>query len=46
MYVIEIETLYKSYYFKNSSEVIWGHMGQKVIFTKNAISHLCYIAWP
>ena len=38
--------LYKSYYFKNSPGVIWGHSGQKVIFTKKAITRPSYIAWP
>ena len=28
------------------SGVIWGHWGQKVNFTKNAIFCLCYIVWP
>ena len=32
-------------WFKNSSGVIWGHRGQKVIFTKNAISATDYMLW-
>ena len=31
MYMIALNALYKSYRIKNSSEVIWGHRGQKVI---------------
>ena len=31
-------SLYKSYRIKKSYGVIWGHRGQKIIFTKNAIS--------
>ena len=34
----ELDPLYKSYHIKNSSGVIWGHRGQKVIFTKKALS--------
>ena len=34
--------LYKSYGSKNSPGVIWGHRGQKVIFTKNATSPTDY----
>ena len=38
-----LNTPFKSYQliFK-----IWGHRGQKVIFTKNAITPSYYIAWP
>ena len=36
MHIDQLYTLYKSYGSKNSSGVIWGHRGQKVIFTKNA----------
>ena len=46
MYMHMPDPFYKSYYFKNSPGVIWGHSGQKVIFTKNAITRPCYIAWP
>ena len=38
MHINQLDTLYKSYGRKNSSGVIWGHRGQKVIFTKIAIS--------
>ena len=38
MHTHQLDTLYKSYRIKNSSGVTWGHRGQKVIFTKNAIS--------
>ena len=41
MYMYQLDHFYKSYHFKNSSGVIWGHRGQKVIFTKNAIAHPC-----
>ena len=34
MHIDQLDTLYKSYLFKNSSGVTWGHRGQKVIFTK------------
>ena len=34
----KIDPLYKSYGPKNSSGVIWGHRGQKVIFTEKASS--------
>ena len=37
--------LYKSYGSKNSPGVIWGHRGQKVIFTKNATSPTVYRVW-
>ena len=39
------ETLYLCYGLKWQSGVIWGHWGQMVIFTKNAIICPCYIAW-
>ena len=45
MHIKQLDTLYKSYGFKNSSEVIWGHRGQKVIFTKNVISPSHYMVW-
>ena len=38
MHIDQLDTVYKSYGSKNSSGVIWGHRGQKVIFTKNAIT--------
>ena len=40
----QLVTLYLSYGFKYQTGVIWGHWGQKVIFTKNAITHPCPIA--
>ena len=45
MYIDQLDTLYKSYRIKNSSGVTWGHRGQKVIFTKNAISPPDYMVW-
>ena len=30
---------------RNSPGVIWGHRGQKVIFTKIAIFHSDYMVW-
>ena len=41
----KLDPLYKSYHIKNSSGVIWGHRGQKVIFTKNVSTQTDYIAW-
>ena len=32
----KLDPIYRSYHIKNSSGVIWGHRGQKVIFTKKA----------
>ena len=46
IHVHQLVTLYLSYGDKYQSVVIWGHWGQKVIFTKNAITHPCYITWP
>ena len=43
MHINQLDTLYKSYGRKNSSGVIWGHRGQKVIFTKIAISPTDYM---
>ena len=45
MHIDQLDTLYKSYRIKNSSWVTWGHRGQKVIFTKNAISPTDYMVW-
>ena len=39
MLIDQLDTLYKSYGSKNSLGVIWGHRGEKFIFTKNAITH-------
>ena len=40
MHINQLDTLYKNYWFKNSPGVIWGHRGQKVIFTKK-----CYFSF-
>ena len=45
MYIYQLDPLYKSYGSKNSPGVIWGHRGQKVIFTKNATSPTVYRVW-
>ena len=45
MYIHQLDPLYKSYGSKNSPGVIWGHRGQKVIFTKNATSPTVYRVW-
>ena len=45
MHIDQLDTLYKSYGFRNSLGVTWGHSGQKVIFTKNAISPSDYMVW-
>ena len=37
IHVHQLLTLYLSY------GVIWGHWGQKVIFTKQDITHPCYL---
>ena len=34
IYIHQLDTLYKSYGSKNSPGVIWGHRGEKFIFTK------------
>ena len=46
MHMYQLETLYQINGSQNSSGVIWGHMGQKVIFTKNTLTRSCYIARP
>ena len=46
MHVDQLDTLYLCYGVKCQSGVIWGHWGQILIFTKNALSPLCYIACP
>ena len=38
MHIVNLKFLYKSYGPKNSLGVIWGHGGQKVIFTKKVSS--------
>ena len=45
MYINQLDPLYKSYWIKNETGVIWGHRGQKVIFTKNAISPSDCMVW-
>ena len=45
MHINQLDPLYKSYRIKNSSGVIWGHRGQKVILTKNDISPSEYMVW-
>ena len=45
MHIRQLDTLYKSYGSRNSAGVIWGHRGQKVIFTKNVVSPLDYMVW-
>ena len=45
MYIHKQDTFYKSYGSRNSLGVIWGHRGQKVIFTKNAIFPSDYMVW-
>ena len=44
-YINKLETLYKIYWLKSRFWVIWGHRGQKFIFTKNASPHTIYIVW-
>ena len=45
IHVHQLETLYLCYGVKGQPGVIWGHRGQKVIFTKNATSPTDYMAW-
>ena len=44
IHVHQLETLYLRYGVKCKYGVIWGHWGQKVVFTKNAITRPCYMA--
>ena len=46
IHIDQLETLYLCHGVKCKSEVIWGHWGQKVKFTKNAVIRPCYTAWP
>ena len=46
IHIDHLDTLYKSYGSRNSPGVTWGHRGQKVIFTKNAIFPSDCIVWP
>ena len=43
MHIRQLDTLYKSYGSRNSAGVIWGHRGQKIIFTK--MLFLLQITW-
>ena len=43
IHVDQLET-YLFYGVKCQPGVIWGHRGQKVIFTKNTITHPCCTA--
>ena len=43
--VHQLETLYLRYGVKCKYGVIWGHWGQKVIFTKNAITRLFLLSF-
>ena len=45
MHIHQLDTFYKSYGSRNSPGVIYGHRGQKFIFTKNAVSPSDYIVW-
>ena len=44
IHMFQLQTLYICYGVKYQSGVIWGHWGQKVIFTKNTITRPCCIA--
>ena len=46
IHVHQLETLYICYGVKCQSGVMWGHWGQKVILTQNAIIRKCYTGWP
>ena len=46
IHVHKLETLYLYNGVRSQTGVIWGHRGQKVIFTKNALTRPCYIEWP
>ena len=46
IHVHQLETLYLSNGVKCPRGVIWGHWGQKFIFTKNATVTQSYVAWP
>ena len=45
IHVDQLETLYLCYGVIGQQGVIWGHRGQILIFTKNALSPLCYIVY-
>ena len=44
MHIRKLDPLYKTYGPKNSSGVIWGHRGKKIIFTKKASRSTEYVA--
>ena len=44
IHVDQLETLFLCYGVICQSGVIWGHWGQKVIFTINTITCPCYIS--
>ena len=44
IHVHQLLTLYLSYGVKYQSRVLWGHGGQKVIFTKNVSTPFNYVA--
>ena len=45
IHVYQIKNVYLCYGVKCQSGTIWGHWGQKVILTKNAITCPCCIVW-
>ena len=45
VHIDQLDILYQSYGLRNSPGVSWGNRGQKVIFTKNAISPIKYMVW-
>ena len=44
-YINKLETLNKTYWLKSRFWVIWGHRGQKFIFTKYATPPTYYVVW-
>ena len=44
-HVHQLETLYLCYGVIGQPGVIWGHRGQTLIFTKNALSPLCCVLY-
>ena len=46
IHIDQLDTIYQSYGLRNSLGVTWGHRGQKVIFTKNAVSPSDCMVWP
>ena len=45
MHIHQLDAPYESYLLKFKCGVIWGHRGQKVIFTKNVFSPTYYMVW-